>query len=288
MRVLVACHKCHRQYQAPEKAIGREFHCVCGEPMKVDRPEGRDSAVVRCSSCAAPRRDQQTNCEFCGADFTLREQDLETICPRCFARLSDNAKFCDHCGHSLAAEPIPLKNSPLICPACGGDHRLSFRTMGKQPALECRVCGGFWLPGDSLEHLVEKAKQMAEAGHALHRRGPMPRVEAAGNGSEAVGGRGKHAYLPCPSCNGLMVRQNFGHRSGVVIDLCKHHGVWLEGSKLQQLLDWIKAGGSLSAEAELADGEELIQRIERRIKSANQFELVDEQDRWPFDLWHLF
>ena len=33
--------------------------------------------------------------------------------------------------------------------------------------------------------------------------------------------------------------------SGVIVDKCKEHGIWLDGGELRQLMDWIKAGGQI-------------------------------------------
>jgi Zn-finger nucleic acid-binding protein len=42
-----------------------------------------------------------------------------------------------------------------------------------------------------------------------------------------------------------MNRVNFGVRSGVIIDRCKAHGVWLDGGELRHLMEWMKLGGKL-------------------------------------------
>ena len=55
----------------------------------------------------------------------------------------------------------------------------------------------------------------------------------------------KIKYVKCPVCSNIMNRINFGIRSGVIIDRCKGHGVWLDGGQLKQLLEWRKAGGKL-------------------------------------------
>jgi Zn-finger nucleic acid-binding protein len=53
------------------------------------------------------------------------------------------------------------------------------------------------------------------------------------------------AYLKCPLCGTLMNRVNFGRSSGVVIDQCKNHGIWLDGGELRHLIEWTKAGGMM-------------------------------------------
>lgn len=50
-------------------------------------------------------------------------------------------------------------------------------------------------------------------------------------------------YVACPVCKKIMNRSNFAHRSGVVIDSCKGHGVWLEAGELGRALGFIDSGG---------------------------------------------
>lgn len=52
-------------------------------------------------------------------------------------------------------------------------------------------------------------------------------------------------YIKCPVCAKLMNRVNFGTKSGVIVDRCKEHGVWLDGGELRHLFEWMKAGGKL-------------------------------------------
>jgi Zn-finger nucleic acid-binding protein len=60
--------------------------------------------------------------------------------------------------------------------------------------------------------------------------------------------QGKAAlYRRCPACRKHMNRSNFGHKSGVVIDACKDHGLWFDAQELGTILDWIKRGGEVRA-----------------------------------------
>jgi Zn-finger nucleic acid-binding protein len=52
-------------------------------------------------------------------------------------------------------------------------------------------------------------------------------------------------YIKCPVCDKFMNRLNFGSRSGVIVDKCKEHGIWLDGGELKQIMEWTKAGGKL-------------------------------------------
>jgi len=64
---------------------------------------------------------------------------------------------------------------------------------------------------------------------------------------QKVGRKEEYAvtYIKCPVCQKLMNRINFGSQSGVIVDKCRDHGVWLDGGELRQILEWVKAGGDL-------------------------------------------
>jgi Zn-finger nucleic acid-binding protein len=78
-------------------------------------------------------------------------------------------------------------------------------------------------------------------------------------------------YVPCPDCGQLMNRSNFARASGVIIDLCKHHGVWFDAGELPRIIQFIRKGGMGRARekerAEIADERSRLKE-ERRKQSA--------------------
>jgi Zn-finger nucleic acid-binding protein len=76
-------------------------------------------------------------------------------------------------------------------------------------------------------------------------------------------------YIKCPVCSNLMNRVNFGTKSGVIVDRCRDHGVWLDGGELRQLFEWMKAGGQLlSQEREQQQRKEKERELEREKRTA--------------------
>ncbi len=64
----------------------------------------------------------------------------------------------------------------------------------------------------------------------------------------------KRFYIPCPECGKLMNQKNFAGCSGIVVDLCKPHGIWFDRQELQGIINFIKNGGLHKArENELAN-----------------------------------
>ena len=244
MRCIVACPACKRQYDAVGYAAGSRFHCACGEVVEVPRFRAHDADVVRCSSCSAPRAKGTASCEHCGADYTLHERDMHTVCPSCMTRVSDRAKYCHHCATPIVVQGEVGKPTKLGCPACGQKQKMHGRSFGDPPlsALECPRCAGLWLDAATFRILAERARDetvsdpsMDDANH----RAP---------GSDVAPSKTGGFYRSCPDCRKTMNRRNFGKRSGVVIDACKEHGMWFDATELGAVLSWIRRGGEQSSQ----------------------------------------
>ena len=144
MRHLIVCGRCRRQLDAGDRAAGELVPCPCGEMVAVPPLAAHDSAVVRCSACGAPREGDEPECRYCGASFTVRERDIDTICPVCMARVSGGARFCDHCGSPILVDQAAAAATPLQCPACSAGQRLRSRQFAGEPVAvsECAMCAG--------------------------------------------------------------------------------------------------------------------------------------------------
>jgi len=249
MRLLVACGKCQRQYDATGRSPGSRFRCHCGAVVTVEQSKGRDAAVVRCSSCGAPREAHSTSCQFCGADFTLHERDLDTVCPKCLARVSDRARFCHHCGTGLVPELVAGDDTPLICPSCGDERHLTSRRIGAVTVLECDCCAGLWLGNEAFKQLTDRASSdAADVDRFFESTGPRRATSSPPDQPEREGWR----YRNCVVCGKMMHRRNYGRRSGVIIDVCKDHGVWFDADELPRILAWVRSGGLAEANQQRA------------------------------------
>jgi len=258
MRLLVACSDCGRQYDATGRTVGSRFRCHCNAVVTVKPPKGHDAAVVRCSSCGGPREEGAASCRFCEADFTLHERDLDTVCPECLARISNRARFCHHCGTRLVAELVACDQTPLVCPVCGEPHHLTGRRVGKIAVLECGRCVGLWLGNEAFRQVTEEASS-----DALHIDFSFQPKRPAPARSQPQQQRAR--YRKCALCGRFMHRRNFGRRSGVIIDVCRDHGVWFDAEELPRIVAWIRSGGLAKANEERAAKAAREKRIERRI-----------------------
>ncbi len=267
MHLLAACAQCHRQYDASGHAAGERFRCSCGGVVVVPVPLPHESAVVRCSACGGPRSGaEELCCRYCGADFTVHERDLDAVCPECMTRVSRRSRFCHDCGTPLLLNQAESSARTSVdggpaCPACGGDHRLVSRRLGaeERTALsECPRCGGLWVEREVFEALVARSRQgkiqdlgpepaaLPEA--TAHPASDPPTASTGGGGAAPL-------YRPCVVCGALMNRRNYERKSGVIVDICRDHGIWFDLDELSRLLRWIHSGGADRAAALTAQEE---------------------------------
>ena len=247
LRQLVACPSCSMQFDASAVTTGERLRCSCGELITVPEARSHEAAVVRCSSCGAPRGKGARTCSFCDSSFTLHERDLHTICPGCLARISDRASYCHSCGVTIAPQAGAGGRTELACPSCGDGVTLRSRRLDERglTVLECGACAGLWLGAELFARLASNASEIREA------------VEALGTGSSAGVDMplrridpSERLYRPCPTCATLMHRRNYGRKSGVIVDTCRDHGVWFDDGELAQILRWLRAGGARRANLE--------------------------------------
>jgi Zn-finger nucleic acid-binding protein len=105
--------------------------------------------------------------------------------------------------------------------------------VGTSALQECQQCGGLWIGKETFEKICAH-KEEQEAVHSTD----LPGTFMAQRKSTT-----SRVYIPCPVCSSLMNRMNFAGCSGVIIDWCKAHGTWFDQKELQQIVQFIQAGG---------------------------------------------
>ena len=235
---LVACTDCHAQYDISSMAPGSAFDCRCGASLEATAPDGVDATVQRCSGCGAVAREDDAQCDYCGAEIAPPERRGGLICPECLARNLEDARFCLACG--VGFEPqVALHDVPeLRCPCC--DRWMAGTEVGGVLVQECPKCHGLWAADDAFGTLVDRATAMARE-RATTGDGSAPRMDG---GNPAIA---KVEYRRCPECDALMARKNFRKRSGVIIDLCHEHGTWLDANELERIAGFVLSGKASAA-----------------------------------------
>jgi Zn-finger nucleic acid-binding protein len=189
-------------------------------------------------------------CSYCAAEITLEERGLSGVCPGCSARLCAGARFCMECGLEIQPQRLSALRDGVACPRCRGALRV--REIGSASAIECASCAGLWIAQAQLDALCTRAESEELAAQALGFDSAAP----------AAAPLAREGYIPCLSCGELMLRKNFGGTSGVVVDLCKHHGVWLDHRELARVLAYVRGGGLVRAR------EREVARLEREAERA--------------------
>ncbi len=189
-----------------------------------------EARVLRCSGCGASVSPDATQCPYCKAQLAT------VACPGCFALVPLSASHCPGCGVAMAPRVAsPATGAP--CPACA--KPLASAQVGDVEVGECLACGGLWLDRAVFEQLGTSRERQGAVLGALPAPDQPPLVKL-----EPV------HYRPCPACRQRMNRVNYAKRSGVVLDVCKGHGIWFDRDELRRVLAFI-AGGGLDRAREL-------------------------------------
>jgi Zn-finger nucleic acid-binding protein len=136
---------------------------------------------------------------------------------------------CPRCG-STAQRAEATELAVRSCPRCRVD--MASITLGLTTLRECSQCSGLWVDVPTFEQIsADRERQAAVLGAvstATSAKGPTQ------NGA---------TYIPCPECKQLMNRMNFARCSGVIVDLCKQHGIWFDRDELRLVVEFIMGGG---------------------------------------------
>ncbi|HQR44515.1 MAG TPA: zinc ribbon domain-containing protein [Thermoanaerobaculia bacterium] len=183
-----------------------------------------DVPALRCPSCGAPVTEADRSCGHCLSLLATRR------CADCFTLNPRDAEKCSRCGADLPSESLSVSAAGKLCPECRVP--LVGRKTGVLGYAECARCGGLFLSNEVFDRVVEGADARATT-RALDGEAPP--------GPEKLPKR--FHYRKCPFCPGLMTRRNYGAGSGVILDLCGKHGVFLDRGELTAIVDFLENGG---------------------------------------------
>jgi Zn-finger nucleic acid-binding protein len=188
-------------------------------------PEAR---VYQCPVCGAFAQEGERSCRHCSTALaTLR-------CGSCFELSFPDDLRCRGCGHELGLEPV-AQPSHLVCPDC--KHQLKAFSDSNGTLHACEGCGGQLVSHGLLRALLESREILGSVAGSVV---AAPRVNPL---AQPV------RYRPCPACQQMMNRKNFGSTSGIVIDICSNHGSFFDAGELPRVLEFVRRGGLLRAKA---------------------------------------
>lgn len=167
-------------------------------------------------------------------------------CKFCSAPLPKSGLVCNYCGQRnplnlrvLSKIDIEHKEASHQCPVC--DTACDNINIGRNERViiqRCNDCDGIFISEEILEQLIQDQKLIREKIdlHMLRFIKDNPR-----QGKETA-----VIYKKCPVCDITMHRLNYRAVSGVIVDKCYKHGIWLDAGELMQLYEWKKTGGEIN------------------------------------------
>jgi Zn-finger nucleic acid-binding protein/ribosomal protein L40E len=250
--MILCCDECSRQYKVDRYSPGQHLRCLCGHAMTVPEPDVRahQARILHCADCGGPLGTDASQCEYCGGVVDQRAGSYTQVCPKCFARLPETAQFCIECAQRIRPqEVVEHQPSSRNCPRC--QTPLQARAVDAIGFDECPDCLGLWLTADAFKTICDvKVEQFGHNPLPTAKRGTVPVAPVT--------------YIKCPDCQTVMNRQNYGRTSGILIDQCRGHGVWLDNAELERIAGFIAEGGLARArKSEVED-------LERRARSAER------------------
>ena len=148
--------------------------------------------------------------------------------------------FCPFCGvrQDVDLRQIHFRelgtDASLPCPCCEVPLEvIAFDTRPELRVERCGTCHGMFFNPGELEVLLEAQT------NPLVWLDPVQLQQIATD----YGYTHEVIYRRCPMCAERMSHLNFGGQSGVILDRCGTHGVWVEGGELRRLTEWWRAGG---------------------------------------------
>jgi Zn-finger nucleic acid-binding protein len=188
-----------------------------------------EAAMMKCPFCGGPCASDVRTCPHCNVELA------SVRCPHCFTLHFTGSRFCARCGKELELEPL-LDATDAPCPRCDKPLSIFGGTLPDElektlPLHECTGCGGVFVSQKTLDAIV--ARESPGPKPPTHDRVSVPAVRHA----DTV------RYVKCPLCHVLMNRVNFGKRSGVIVDVCKAHGVWFDKGELTDAIEFVARGG---------------------------------------------
>lgn len=209
--------------------------------------------TIVCPACAGAVPKSATACPWCGSEVVL-------AAPKGADTPGEHKTYCTRCGNLYPAAAAKCPRCPPgstderggRCPRCAGE--LQATAVGRVAIDVCVACKGRWFDGDELEHVLDMTTRGVSRAEAVAMRSSLPTAAP----------EPEIRYLACVRCGERMARRQAAPRSGLVIDICRNHGVWFDAGEFEQFEKFVRAGG---LEVIRVDGVAVLEAERRRLEA---------------------
>jgi Zn-finger nucleic acid-binding protein len=204
----------------------------------------------------------------------------------------NESRICCYCGvtQELDLRQVHFRDlgvkADLSCPDCATALTVIEIDLAPPVNIErCDACLGLFFNPGELEYLLE-----AQTSEVVWMDGKEMEEVASAVVPEEV------RYRKCPICSDIMTRSVFGGRSGIVIDTCHAHGIWLSAGELRRITKWWRAGGKIRHQVHQRERIEAMRKPGSRLPSVGSGGFPASLDDSPRDyspfprgpIWDVF
>ena len=186
-------------------------------------------------------------------------------CSKCNRRAFGSRDKCMYCGGSVEASN--RVDAAIDCPGCGA--LMTKETMGKVTIDRCERCNGTWYDRSEMEHCLK----------AMNDEPPTERREGRKGVTMYTIEQTTPTYRKCARCDQMMARKNYERFSGVIIDVCRAHGVYLDDGEFERIRTFLDTGGKAFADDQRAYESDREQQRQRAFEQAMD-NLFPQQREW--------
>ena len=206
-------------------------------------------------------------------------------CIYCAAPMPKRGLVCDYCGRRnplnlSALEKISFSKSraavPLNCLSCETEMEQINVGIAEEIIIHrCATCDGVFISEEDLQHTIR------------HQIGVVHKIDYSILRFILDNPRQEYGidtdYRHCPVCAKRMSKTIYAAVSGVMIDRCLEHGVWLDSGEMQQLFEWKSAYASLKQKELKEEGVKILKgSTERKYTKDTNRNPVDHFLTWIF------
>jgi len=171
-----------------------------------------------CYHCGKNINAVLTICPFCGGHIKDKAEDIPPSCPRCKKPLVTYTQQYEAC--IPGSDNNKHEHNPPTPPFSKGGEKYEL----------CPDCGGLWLDRGKFRRATRESDVYREESLIINEYVKKPPQDTV-------------TYVPCVRCGKIMNRKNFARISGVIIDECGNHGVWLDAGEIGKIRHFIADGG---------------------------------------------